>query len=298
MLSASGFHTFLTLVEGYFAEKQIPAKLNADEGVIKPQANVFEQTSVFGLQNLAQACSQTEPAQWRDVIATHFNCIFTASDDQNALRIDVGDFGKIKDQLRARLYPIDLLNQSVETVHRFGPEGTLEVIVLDLPTSVRTVSRSEAREWPLDPAQLFEIGRQNLQRNGLLKDTLVAVQPGVEVHLYTGDTYYAGSHALIVDAYLPSHLHHGALVGMPKRDVLLLHVIRNIGTAEAIGSMLQAIIGMHTDGPGSLSAHLYWYRHGEFIALPYELNGQSLTFTPPSDFVEMLQSLADSADLS
>jgi len=300
MLGTNGFRTFVALVEGYFADKRIPMRLDADEGVVRPGAEVFAQTSVFGLQNIAQTCSQSNRETWQELIAAHFNCIFAASDEQNALSIDVSDFGKMRGLLRARLYPLDLLNQSVETVHRPGPEGTLEVVVLDLPTTVRTVARSEAKAWPLERETLFEIGRHNLSQQDRLKDTVVSVQPGVDLHLLTGDAFYAASHALILDVYLPKPLPHGALVAMPKRDVLLVHHIRNIGAVEAIGSMLQAVVGMHTDGPGSLSPHLYWHRHGEFITLPYQLegDGESLNFAPPGDFAEMLQQLSDRADLS
>ncbi|MCS6848778.1 MAG: hypothetical protein RMN52_13825 [Anaerolineae bacterium] len=297
-LNAQEFRTFIALVERYFAERRIPVQVKADEGVVRPAAGVFDHSSVFGLQNVAQACAQVAVERWPSLIAEHFDCIFAVSSDQNALTVDVGDFGKVSERLRARLYPVDLLSQSVETIHRPGPEGTIEVIVLDLPTTVRTISRSEAKGWALETTELFEIGRRNLRRAGLLKHTAVAVRPGVEIHLYSGDPYYAASHALILDAYLPDDLPHGALVGLPRRDAILLHIIRNIGVTEAIGSMLQAIVGMYADGPGSLSPNLYWFWQGEFITLPYELDGNVLDFSPPADFAELLQRLGESAELS
>lgn len=297
-LDAREFRTFIALVESYFVERQIPVQVKADEGVVQPESGVFDHSSVLGLQNVAQSCAQVAIERWPSLIAEHFDCIFAVSGEQNALTVDVGDFDKVSGKLRARLYPVDLLSQSVETIHRPGPEGTIEVIVLDLPTTVRTISRSEAKGWALEVPELFEIGRRNLRRAGLLKRTAVAVRPGVEIHLYSGDPYYAASHALILDAYLPDNLPHGALVGLPRRDAILLHIIRNIGVAEAISSMLQAIVGMYADGPGSLSPNLYWFWHGEFITLPYELDGNVLDFSPPADFAELLERLGESAELS
>ncbi len=297
-LDAEEFRTFVALVERYFIERRIPVQVKADEGVVQAESGVFDHSSVLGLQNVAQSCAQVAIERWPSLIAEHFDCIFAVSDDQNALTVDVGDFDKVSERLRARLYPVDLLSQSVETIHRPGPEGTIEVIVLDLPTTVRTISRSEAKGWDMEAPELFEIGRRNLQRAGSLKRTAVALRPGVEIHLYSGDPYYAASHALILDAYLPDDLPHGALVGLPRRDVILLHIIRNIGVAEAIGSMLQAIVGMYADGPGSLSPHLYWFWQGEFITLPYELDGNVLDFSPPADFAELLDRLGESAELS
>ncbi|MCL6512109.1 MAG: hypothetical protein K6U78_15670 [Anaerolineae bacterium] len=297
-LDAQGFGIFIALIERYFAERHIPAHVKVAEGVVQPEPGAFDHSSVFGLQNVAQSCAQVAIERWPELIAEHFDCIFAVSDDQNALTMDVGNFDKVRERLRSRLYPLDLLHQSVETVHRFGPEGTIEVIVIDLPTTVRTVSRSEARSWAVGMEELFEVGRHNLRRTGRLKDAAVAVRPGVDVHLYYGDPYYAASHALILDAYLPDELPHGALVGLPRRDAMLLHVIRNIGAAEAIGSMLQAIVSMYADGPGSLSANLYWFRHGEFVALPYELDDQVLNISPPADFADLLRHLGESAELS
>ncbi|MDW8350969.1 MAG: hypothetical protein RML99_03570 [Anaerolineae bacterium] len=297
-LDAYEFRTFIDLVERYFVERQIPARVKAEEGVVQTEPGAFHHLSVLGLQNVAQACAQVTIERWPSLIAEHFDCIFAVSGDQSALTVDLGDFAKVREQLRARLYPVDLLSQSVELIHRPGPEGTVEVIVLDLPTTIRTISQPEAEQWAVSAEELFEIGRHNLRRDGLLEPMAVAVPLGVQILLYSGDPYYTASHALFLDAYLPEDLPYGALVGLPRRDVMMLHLIRNIGVTEAIGSMLQAIVGMYSDGPGSLSPHLYWFRRGEFVVLPYELNNNVLDFSPPIDFSRLLERLGKRAELS
>lgn len=298
VLGPQGYHTFVALIENYFAGRHIAVNLDAEEGLLRPQANDAEQSSVFGLQNIAQTCSQADRDQWHDLIHSHFDCIFATSDDQNALRIDVSNLDKVRDNIRARLYPLELEQQSVETVHRAGPEGTLEVIVVDLPKSVRTVSRTEAIEWGLSREELFALGRRNLIERTTLQVHSVEVQAGIELMAFMGDAYYAASHALVLDQHLPGDLPHGALVGIPRRDVLLAHPIRNIGAADAIGSMLQAILHWHAEGPGSLSPLLYWYVAGEFITLTYTIKDDALDFTPPVEFLDMLKRLSDRASLS
>jgi hypothetical protein len=298
VLGPQGYHTFVALVESYFAGRHIAVHMDMREGLLRPQASDDEQSSVFGMQNIAQACSQADRDQWHDLIHSHFDCIFAASDDQNALRIDVSDFDKVRDTLRARLDPLELAQQSVETVHRAGPEGTLEVIVVDLPKSVRTVSLSEAAEWGMDHARLFELGRRNLAAHTHVQMHSVEMQAGTELLAFMGDAYYAASHALILDQHLPAGLPHGALIGIPRRDVLLAHPIRNIGSADVIGSMLQAILHWHAEGPGSLSPLLYWYRAGEFVTLTYTIQDDQLDFTPPLEFLDMLKMLSERASLS
>jgi len=300
-LGAQGFHAFIALVEGYFTRRNIPIRLDADEGVLRPTPGALEQSSVFGLQNLAQTCSQSARDRWSGLIESHFDCIFVDGGQPhtpNALTMDVSDFERMRPFIRSRLYPLDLLAQSVETVHQAGPEGTLEVIVLDLPKSVRTVARSEAAAWPVPCEALFKIGRDNLRCSGPLKDNAVQVHPGLELHLYTGDAFYAASHALIMADYLPPELPFGALVGIPKRDILLAHHIHNIGVREAIGAMLHVIIGMHEEGPGSLAPNLYWHRQGEFVNLHYSTRDGLLEFTPLASFAGLLERLADRASRS
>lgn len=297
-LGTQGYPTFVALVENYFAGRNIAVKLDAQEGLLRPQAGDEEQSSVFGLQNIAQTCSQADRDQWHDLIHSHFDCIFAAGDDQNALRIDVSDFAKVRSNIRARLYPVELQQQSVETVHRLGPEGTLEVIVVDLPKSVRTVSRSEVAAWGVSHDDLFALGRRNLAEHTHVQMHTVEMQAGIELLAFMGDAFYAASHALILDKHLPVDLLHGALVGIPRRDVLLAHPIRNIGAADAIGSMLQAILHWHAEGPGSLSPLLYWHVAGEFVTLSYTINDNTLDFTPPDEFLDMLRMLSDRASLS
>ena len=61
---------------------------------------------------------------------------------------------------------------------------------------------------------------------------------------------------------------------------------------------VQAVVGMHRDGPGSITPNLFWYRDGTFEQLPYELEGNQLSFAPSDDFVELLDQLSAKASLS
>ncbi len=296
-LDAQGFRTFIALVEDYFASRQIAAHIKPEEGVVQPRSGRLR-ASVLSLQNIARACAYLAIEQWPQAIAQHFDNILAMSEDKDALLLDVADFEAVKPQLRARLYPSSLLQESADLIYRPGPEGTIETLVLDLPTTVRTVAPGEAQRWGRSNNDLFEVGRRNLRQSSRLKASTASLLPGTEVVLYHGDPYYAASHALIIQDYLPADLPYGALVGLPRRDALLLHVIRNVGMAHAVNAMLRVIIGLHREGPGSLSPHLYWLRDGEFLPLPYDLDGKSLDFQPPPEFVALLQHLEQIAELS
>ncbi len=296
-LDAQGFRTFISLVEDYFASRQISAQVKPQEGVVQPLSGRLR-ASVLGLQNIARACAFLAIEQWPQAIAQHFDSIFAMSEDKDALLLDVADFEAVKPRLRARLYPDSLLQESAELIYRSGPEGTIETLVLDLPTTVRTVAPNEVQRWGQTGQDLFELGRHNLRQSGRLRASTASLLPGTDVVLYHGDPYYAASHALIIEDYLPADLPYGALVGLPRRDALLLHVIRNVGMAHAVNAMLRVIVGLYHEGPGSLSPHLYWLRDSEFLPLPYSLDGRSLDFQPPPDFVALLEHLGQLAELS
>ncbi|HEX2898851.1 MAG TPA: hypothetical protein VHS96_03930, partial [Bacteroidia bacterium] len=72
----------------------------------------------------------------------------------------------------------------------------------------------------------------------------------------------------------------------------IIHPIEDSSVIKAINMMIPMTYGMHHEGPGSISANLYWYRQGKFMKLPYNIGNQSLNFQPPSDFVAMLDYLA------
>jgi hypothetical protein len=305
MLGEAGFKNFIALIEGYFSTRNIVINVDAQEGVIRSDLSEALQSSVFGLQNIAQVCHQAQSTDWEQLISTHFDSIFNVSSEHSALTVDMSEFKKVQTRLRARLYPQDIASHTNEIVHRDGPEGTLEVLVVDLPTTVRTVSKQEAAAWPFTEDELLMIGRRNLRQSGLLKASNVPLDQGTTLFLYSGDNFYAASHALIFEDYLTQHAEkngkatsYGAIVGIPKRDVMLAHFIHNVGAVEAIGSLLQAVVGMHRDGPGSITPNLYWYHEGEFKHLPYVLEGNALNFAPPDEFVELLNELSSRANLS
>ena len=297
-LGRQGYRSFLGLIESYFANRHISVAIDDEEGLVKPDQSTFPYSSTFGLQNIAQLCQKADRDEWHDLITAHFDSIFEVNDRETALPVQMEDFTKVKSKIRGRLYPADVVNHATDIVQRPGPEGTLEVVALDLPSTVRTVSRSEALSWGLDPEDLFEIGRRNLRLTGKLKPNTIQLEPGTALTIYTGDPFYAASHALILEDYIPEENQHGVLLGVPKRDIMIVHPIMNIGAMEAAGAMLQVIVGMHRDGPGSISPNLYWYHDGHFTVLPYELEDRSLRFLPPDEFAELLDELGEVASYS
>ncbi|MCS7060006.1 MAG: hypothetical protein RMN25_02470 [Anaerolineae bacterium] len=297
-LGRQGYRIFVSLVENYFRDRNMAIVIDHTKGVIRTQNGPLAFNGTLGLQNIAQACRQADRDQWRDLITAHFDSIFQVSGNDSALYIDPSDFEHIKHLLRARLYPVDILNHAVDVVHRPGPEGTIEALVLDLPTTVRTVSQSETQGWSLSVSEALDFGRENLRRSSALTQGILSLDRGAHLKVFSGDHFYAATHALFLDRYLPSDLPHGALVAIPRRDVLIVHDIHNMGVMEAAIPMLELIVSIHREGPGSLSPYLYWWRNGYFTVLPYEIDEDILTLAPTDEFIDMLDELGHVANMS
>jgi hypothetical protein len=296
-LGNAGFREFIALIHSYFAARQIPIALQEDEGIVSPDYEVLSRSSVFGLQNIAQKCSHAGRERWSALIAEHFDCLFEPNMSESVLGIDMRSLSAISGRLRSRLYPEGILKQTGALAFRPYAEGLLEVLVLDMQKSVRTVSRSETAQWPLTEDELFMLGRRNLAASAFLDETRVAL-PGAIFHMLSGDAFYGASHMLIFDRYITEPHPNGIVVSMPKRDVIFAHYVQNIGVLEAISGMLQITTGMYEEGPGSLSDNLYWYRNGALTRLPYQLNDGAFSFAPPEEFADLLHELSAHAQLS
>lgn len=298
LLGEQGRKIFFRLVRQFFEQKNLPITLDEDQGVLTSEIEPGVTQSTYGLQNLAQVCGQSDRDEWRDLVWRHFDAILVAQKNLGDVAGSGADFASLKPLLRARLFPDDVAKHTDELIFRRGPAGVIEVLALDSPNAVRTIAKSEAKEWDLSDGELLRIGRQNLLDTGLLTPERVQVEAGSNLYVFSGDAYYAASHILFLDEYLPDDLPNGALISIPRRDVFLAHYIRNPGALEVISAMLQITIGLYREGPGSITPNLYWYRRGEFVNLAYAIENDELDFTPPDEFVDLLDSLTESVSLS
>ncbi|MDW8054862.1 MAG: hypothetical protein RMJ86_10005 [Anaerolineae bacterium] len=288
---------FLSLVKAYFAQRDMSITLDLARGTLQLVREGNVQSSVIGLRNLAQLCAQSPIEQWQSLVALHFDSLLDYFGENQGVQL-LQQLAQARDRLRSRIYPEEILSHTPDLVYRPGPAGTLEVLVVDLPTSVRTIARREAEAWGVETDALLDLGRRNLRRFHALERHPIALQPGVSVDIYTSDPYYTASFALLPEVWLADRSAHGALVTLPRRDTLIVHVIRDLGVMDAMEALLRAAIDLHAEGPGSISPFVYWHRDGEFIKLPYTLEGDTLRLELPESFVALLNALERAATLS
>lgn len=253
--------------------------------------------SDYGLLNLAQTCHATARAEWTATIREHFDNAFRSSRDAQEIDSKAGALDNVREWLKVRLYHTDYLSQMGDSglVHRRPADGLIETLVYDLPGSVRTVPPDHVRGWGLSEDELFRLGLANvrLERPGPLLQSF-DVGKGAVIRALVGDSFFTASHILFLEEHLGGTPEFGALVAVPHRHAALFYPITDMGVMAAVNSMIPIAFGMYQEGPGSLSPGIYWWRPGRLRLLPTKVTAQSITFSPPDDFVaEVLDRIPD-----
>jgi hypothetical protein len=242
----------------------------------------------YGLLNLAQTCHATPRTDWPSTIREHFDNAFRSSRDAQELDARAGALENVRSWIKVRLYHTDYLSQMGDTglVHRQPADGLIETLVYDLPGSVRTVPPGHVRSWGVPEEELFRLGLANVraERPGPVLQSF-DIGKGAVLRALVGDSFFTASHVLFLEEHLGDRPEFGALVAVPHRHAALFYPIIDLGVLAAVNSMIPIAFGMYQEGPGSLSSGIYWWRAGRLRLLPTKVTAQSITFSPPDEFV-------------
>lgn len=296
----------------FFAPEEYRAFLEAIEIDMRRRALPFEfgdgtvhlsppgaDTADYGLLNLAQTCHATGREEWESTIREHFDNAFRSTLDSEELDARSGTLDGVRSSLKVRLYHTDYLAQMGETglIHRVPAEGLIETLVYDLPGSVRTVPPDHVRNWGVAEDELFRIGLENIRAEQPQPvRQQFDVGKGAVLQALVGDSFFTASHALFLDDHLRPAPAFGAVVAVPHRHAVLFHPITDLRVIGAVNSMIPIAFGMYQEGPGSLSAGLYWWRSGKLTLLPTKVTAQSISFSPPQQFVDEVLKRAPEPD--
>jgi hypothetical protein len=286
------FSTFLNMIKADLDRRGLLTHIDGPNGVVMLR-NPGQEAQRLGLQNLAQMCHTQDCARWPEVIARHFSTVLNMDEASQLLEDCARDFEKARGLIKVRLYPRDWASMSVPTVYEELAEGFVAALVYDLPDRIGSVHPDHAAAWNVSQQDLFEIGLANVRANDLVKHAHTDLPKGGTLQHLIGDTFFAASHALFLDEYLPADNHWGAVVAMPHRHAVFFHPIANLSVVPSINALIFLADKMFQDGPGSISPSLYWFRAGGFTLLPARISKKSIEFHPTAEFVEMLSELSE-----
>jgi hypothetical protein len=276
----SELRVFLTLVEADVAERGVEYSLGQGRvELVWPGGD----TETLGLANLAQLCARLPASEWPRIVAQHLDLVFSRAREEAELEADLADFSRVGAYLRVRLHDqADLESQ----VARSLAEGLVATLVYDLPSSMRSVHRSEAEAWGIADDALFTRALENLSTEEPPDAADLVGPEGTRVTVVQGASDYTASLALAPGSAvdLPGHP-FGALVVVPARHVFFFHVIedeRVVPAAQALSALAREACRR---GPGSISEEVFWLRGGRWTRIPCALEGGTLHVRPPASFM-------------
>ncbi|MFI0353701.1 hypothetical protein [Actinomadura sp. 9N407] len=259
---------------------------------VDPDSMLLEGASLVpvSMRLLRQLARLVPRDDWPALVSDHVTTIITAMEEP----LDLSDFDLAQHLLRTRIYPAEADN-GILAARPFAP-GLIEVVVVDTPTTVRTVTTDEMAGWPVSGDALFMLGRANVRADGPLQMDEQDVG-GVRMAVLHGWTFYAVTHLAWLEEYLPIGP-YGALVIAPNRSLIVAHPIQPVGggpraryrAAAAAARELQGqAYHAYEDGPGSLSPYLYWWRGGELTLLETRYEDDALVL--PAELASVLTTL-------
>src|SRR6478735_1914606 len=143
--------------------------------------------------------------------------------------------------LSIRIHSGDYLKglQSEEFIYRTDLEGTVTLLVLDLPYSVENVLRSDAQRWDIPEESLFSFALENVREN--YKREIVKYDGTADQGMLSlsGQDSFLTSSVLMLDEWPTIEGRFGSIISMPDRHTFL---VRPIADDISLEVALQVII--------------------------------------------------------
>lgn len=275
--TAGGFARMISaLRDAYVAIGYTRTQLQLDDAALlvgRPETPSMELR--VNLINISITLSRLPLDDWDEQIAT-----FVASADELIIGERQTPWEEAEPRLRVRLYGADGLSGLLTPGRRLAPELLL-CPVLDFPTAARVVVTEELERWGKSVEELIELGlRQTVEHEPLPEPQRMPIAPvGVVLHFVANSIYVASHLARLGE--LVGDAPHGALVAVPRRNVLMLHPIRDVTAVFAVDVMTRVAAQICDAGPYSLSHALYWWRDSGLTNVSRVDRGRTRIKLPP-----------------
>jgi hypothetical protein len=245
-------------------------RLELEEGVLLGSSD-----HVFGLANLTQHCNQLPPEDWPTEVKVHFQRLGTMR-----AGIDEPAFEEVRDQIKVRLYPLGI-NPFEEAMAYAISTGFDTYLAIDSPESVRTTTRGDLDKWGKTPAELYDLGLSNVLHEKLWEFEKYESH-GASFFGLNDDSFFAASNLLLLDRHFEPN-EYGFVAAVPNRHMLLVHQINGRSLNDALGVLGFLASKGFEDGPGSISASLFWWMPDGIEQLDFGIGQDEQLYFNPSE---------------
>lgn len=280
---------FIATIKKYFKNYEF----EITDGVVKVNSDSFGNNNL-GLTNLAQGCKQAKKRQYKRIVNDHFNSMIRAQKFENEFKIIAEDFEKVKDYIGVRLYDNDYVSHigKALTIGYDFAGDIYAMIVFDFPDTVLNIQPYQIKPWNKTIHELFEIGLENIKQKYPQTITKEKINE-FEIWYITSDHFFTSNIVFEIDKRKDFIGSKGAIVALPNRHNSFVYPINSLEVVEVINTIIPMVFKMYDDGPGALSKNLFWYFDKKFIEMPFMLKDGKIDFTPPQEFIEVLNSLRE-----
>jgi hypothetical protein len=299
IFTPADYRDFIHSVQAYFIERGISVVIENGYVIQKGAKGPIEKAR-WGLQNIAQTCHLTPRSEWKKQIAGYFDTLAQAGVEGADLEKGESDFSKISGLLAVKIWPRDYLTKpdvDKKLVYREDLEGTITVLVYDMPNAIRSVNPKQVDAWQKSRDELFALGLKNVRAKSHVEITEVDGGYGLKILALSSDQdFFVASHVLFLEQHPQCIGRYGTIVGIPTSHILMCYPIENADVAGVMKTLIPTVNRLSVNGPGSISGYLYWRHDGRYTHLPYKLTNKAVTFEPPDEFVDLLNRLLASTD--
>lgn len=235
----------------------------------------------LNLHNLIAKCmAERDKTKWAEVVQTHFDNLFSSLDAQK--KIDPANFETIRSYLSLRVYPVATVEQrggAASMVARKDLDGTLTLLMLDLPGAFTAVQRPVFASWKKDSAAVFGLAQENVNKQAVQKVTQLFEIDGSKIEIsFLGNEDYAASYALDLLHNSPELVGEwGSVIAMPNKGLVNICKIspdKPVDFVKFIQRTLPLIEKSFRDHPQPISANYFWYYKGSFTPIRVLTDGK------------------------
>ena len=280
--------TFRRLVRAAFADLGLEVTVHADHVVDADGTG-------YGLGNLAASCHNAESGEagWPEVIARHVRSITSAMRD--ASPFDTMTTPQLHALTYSRVIAEDALLSGMETFARPVAPGLVEVLNLDLPTTVMFYTADHVTAH--GPAEdLFRIGRVNLRDVEPDESHPLRHEGGTATALL-GDSMFIASTLVNLPEVVERETgsapdpDSGVLVVVPNRHQLAFHLPHDETVIASVNLLIGFADAGFEDGVGPVSPDLYWWHHGRLERVSHHDPEKGIVVDVSADLQSLLEEL-------
>jgi hypothetical protein len=195
--------------------------------------------------------------------------------------------------LSIRIHSADYLKglQDEEFIYRTDLEGTVTLLVLDMPYSVENVLRSDTQRWDIPEESLFSFALENLRDN--YKREIVKYDSTADQGMLSlsGQDSFLTSSVFMLDEWPAIHGRYGSIISMPDRYTFLVRPIADDITLEVALQVIIPFTFEHFESAAEtekVSENIYWWYEGKLEHVPYNIGYSRLNYVLPMELEDLI----------